>query len=107
MANSEADKERLELYSEVHLSNKQDLTDSEKIPILEKKLRSKTIHLIVNIAIIVTFIFIFASGLATFPDWFYYVLFAVFALNVILIYLQKKQIRSLIDYLNQKIERNV
>jgi len=103
MANSEADKERLELYLEVHLRNKQDLTDSEKIPFLEKKLRSKTIHLVINIAIIVVFIFMFAGGLTTFPEWFYYILFGVFALNVFLIHIQKKQIRSLIDYLNRKI----
>jgi len=107
MANFEADKEKLELYSEVHLRNNQDLTDSEKIPILEKKLRSKTIHLVINIAIIVIFIFMFAGGLTTFPEWFYYILFGVFALNLFLIHLQKKQIRSLMNYLNQKIDRGV
>jgi uncharacterized membrane protein len=103
MDNSEADKERLELYSEVHLRNQQDLTNSEKISVLEKKLRSKTIHLVINVTIIVIFIFMFAGGLTTFPEWFYYILFGVFALNVFLVHLQKKQIRSLLDYLKRKI----
>jgi hypothetical protein len=75
----------------------QDLTDSEKIPVLEKKLRSKTIHLVINVAIIVIFIFMFAGGLTTFPEWFYYILFGVFALNLFLVHLQKKQIRSLLE----------
>jgi len=102
---SPEDKEKYEIYSEVHLRSEKDLTDAEKITALNKKNRSKTIHLVVNIAIIIVFAFMFAAGLTTFANWFYYILFGVFALNLILIHLQKKQINSLIDYLNYKIER--
>ncbi len=99
------DKEKFEIYSEVHLRSEKELPDSEKITALQKKLRYKNIHLVINIAIIVVFAFMFVAGLTTFANWFYYILFGVFALNIFLIHLQKKQINSLISYLNYKIER--
>ncbi len=92
------DEERYKIYEQVHLRSKGDLTSSEKIEELKKKLRNKSIHFILNIAIVVLFVFMFLNDMTTFADWFYYVLFGVFLLNMILIQLQKKQINALLDY---------
>lgn len=103
MEHQTEDEERLSVYEEVHLRGKQDLSDEEKIDYLRKKSRNKSIHFIINIAIVLFFIMMLVNEATTFGDWFYYVLFGVFALNMLLIYFQKKQITSLIDYLNQKV----
>lgn len=96
MDTSGHDEERLKIYEQVHLRSKEDLPRAEKIEELNKKLRSKSIHFILNISIMILFVFMFLNGITTFSDWFYYVLFGVFLLNMILIYLQRRQIRELI-----------
>lgn len=95
------DKERFSVYEEVHLRGKQDLSKEEKIDYLQKKSRNKSKHLIINVLIIISFILMLIYEAKTFGDWFYYVLFGVFALNMLLIYFQKKQISGLIGYLEQ------
>lgn len=96
-------KERYAIYEEVHLRGKKGLSTEEKIEFLHKKSRNKTIHFIINVVIVIFFIFMLVNGATTFGDWFYYVLFGVFALNMLLIYFQKKQITSLIDNLDKKL----
>ena len=96
MSSREEDEERFRIYEQVHLRSKEDLTQTEKIEELNRKLRNKSIHFILNISIVVLFAFMFLNGMTTFSDWFYYVLFGVFLLNMILIYLQRRQIRELI-----------
>ena len=95
--------EKFAIYEEVHLRGKKDLTTEEKIEFLHKKSRNKSIHFIMNVVIVIFFIFMLINGATTFGDWFYYVLFGIFALNMILIYFQKKQITNLITYLDKKL----
>ena len=95
------EEEKLAVYEEVHLRGKKDLSNKEKIDFLKKKNRNKSIHFIINVVIVVFFIFMLINEATTFGDWFYYVLFGVFALNMLLIYFQKKQIASLIDFLDR------
>tara|TARA_R100001143_G_C3361345_1_gene136862 strand:- start:36555 stop:36875 length:321 start_codon:yes stop_codon:yes gene_type:complete len=103
MKHQTEDEERLSVYEEVHLRGKQDLSNEEKIDYLRKKNRNKSIHFIINIVIVLFFILMLVNEQTTFGDWFYYVLFGVFALNMILIYFQKKQIVNLIDDLVLKV----
>lgn len=91
------------MYENVHLRGKKDLSNEAKIEFLRKKSRNKSIHLIINIVIVLFFILMLINEATTFGDWFYYILFGVFALNMLLIYFQKKQVASLIAYLDQKV----
>lgn len=105
MSISERDEERLETYLRVHLRSKKDLPDKEKIPELEKKLRNKYVQFIVNVVIIVLFIYAFFNDLTTFGDWFFYLIFGVFALNILLLTVQRHQLNELIEYVKNRIER--
>lgn len=98
------EEERFTVYEEVHLRGNKDLSNLEKIEFLKKKSRNKSIHFIINVVIVVLFIFMLINEATTFGDWFYYLLFGVFALNMLLIHFQKKQIASLIDYLERKYQ---
>lgn len=98
MTISNHDEERFRIYEQVHLRSKQNLTQPEKIEELNRKLRNKSIHFILNITIILLFVYMFFNDLTTFADWFYYGLFAVFLLNMLLIQLQKRQIRALLTH---------
>ncbi len=105
MPNSSVDSEKIELYKQVHLRTKRELSDEEKVPFLEKKRRSKWIQLVLNISIILLFAYMYTQGLTTFDDWFYYLLFGIFSLNLFLIYFQVKQINVLIDHINRERDR--
>ncbi|MCC5941629.1 MAG: hypothetical protein JJU37_08820 [Balneolaceae bacterium] len=105
MPNSSADAEKIELYKQVHLRSKNELSDDEKIPFLEKKRRSKWIQLGLNVSIIFLFIYMYSQGLTTFGDWFYYLLFGIFSLNLLLIYFQVKQINFLIEHMQSERDR--
>lgn len=103
MTFSEEDEARLETYAQVHLRKKQDLSDPEKVTALRKKLTNKWIQLFINVAIILVFGYMFLMGYTTFGDIFYYIIFGLFLVNMLLIFLQKKQIEELIDYLEYKM----
>ena len=105
MSYSGRDEERLETYLSVHLRSKKDLPDKEKIPELEKKLRNKYIQFIVNVVIILLFIYAFFNDLTTFGDWFFYLIFGVFALNILLLAVQRRQLNELIEYVNHRLDR--
>ncbi len=105
MTDSSFEAEKIELYKEVHLRSKKELSDDEKIPFLEKKRRSKWMQLGLNLAIIFLFIYMYSNGLTTFGDWFYYLLFGIFSLNLVLIYFQVKQINVLIQHIQTEQER--
>ncbi len=105
MSYSNKDEERLEAYMSVHLRKKKDLPDDEKIPELQKKRRNKYIQFVLNLVIIVLFIYAYLYDLTTFGDWFFYLIFGVFAINIILLYVQRNQLNELIDYVNYNIDR--
>jgi hypothetical protein len=104
--NYSADEEaRMQSYAKVHLRSKTDLPHEDKIIELNKRLKTKWIQLVINVAIIVVFGYMFLRGYTTFSDIFYYVLFGLFFINVVLIFLQRRQINELISYLEFKAER--
>lgn len=107
MSYSSSEEEKFDAYLNVHLRSKQDLPDEEKIPELEKKLRNKFIQFVVNIIIIVLFIYAFFNDLTTFGDWFFYLIFVVFAINILLLAVQRRQINELIEYINHRLDRGV
>ncbi len=100
---SEGEKEKLESYLHVHLRKKTNLPDAEKLQELKKKLRNKILQLLLNVAIILVFIFAYLNNLTQFGVVFYYVLFGVFVLNIVLITIQYRQIRELIEYVQHRI----
>jgi hypothetical protein len=102
---SSQDEARMKTYAKVHLRSKEDLPHSEKITELRKRLKTKWIQLAINVAIILVFAYMFLRGYTTFGDIFYYVLFALFVVNIILIFMQRRQITELISYLEFKKER--
>lgn len=105
MKYSEEERARMSTYAKVHLRSQEDLPLRDKIIELNKRLRTKWIQLVINVAIIVVFGYMFFRGYTTFSNIFYYILFALFLVNVILIFLQRRQINELIDYLEFKAER--
>lgn len=105
MAYSKKDQERLDTYMSVHLRKKEDLPNSEKIPELEKKRRNKYIQFVLNLVIIILFIYAYLFDVTTFGDWFFYLIFGVFAINMILLYVQRNQLNELIEYVNYNIDR--
>ena len=106
MSYSSDDKARFKTYLEVFLrSENEALRDTEKIPALRKKLNSKWVQLFINVAIIILFVFMYLNGYTTFGDIFYYFIFGVFAINIALIFWQRKQITELIEFLEYRIER--
>lgn len=102
---SSEEQERFQSYLKVHLKKDQlDLSVSEQIGALEKRARSKRWHLLINIAAILFFGYSFYFGITQLSQTFFIIIMVVFGINVGLIFYQRKQIYSLIDYLKQKQE---
>ena len=96
---------RLQSYLTVHLKKDElSLSESEKIDALHKKKRNKWIQLAVNIAAILFFGYSFYFNITQLSQTFFIVIFAVFAVNVGLIFYQKNQIDELLEYLQWKIQ---
>lgn len=107
MSYSNEDVDRFEVYEKAHLRKKADLPDREKITELQKKLKGKWFQFFLNIGIIVIFLYMFINDYTTFPDFFYYFVFALFVINIGLIFLQRRQIEELISYIQYKIDRGI
>ena len=100
--------ERMQSYLNIHLKkDAQSLSKDEQIAQLQKKDRNKWIMLAVNIAALLVFGYSFYYDITDLGQTFFYVIVAVFGINVGLIFYQKKQIRELIDYLNWKKQHEV
>ncbi len=95
--------ERFRSYINIHLkNNEQSLPLSEQISALYKKDRNKWWHFAINLAAILFFGYSFYTDITQLNPIIFYVIFAVFGINVVLIFYQKKQIHQLIDYLEWK-----
>lgn len=95
--------ERFKSYINVHLKNdQQSLPLSKQINVLHKKDRNKWWQFAINIAAILFFGYSFYTDITQLSPTVFYVIFAVFGINVGLIFYQKKQIHELIDYLEWK-----
>jgi len=96
---------RLQSYLTVHLKKDElSLSESEKIDALHKKKRNKWIQLAVNIAAILFFGYSFYFNITQLSHTFFIIIFAVFVVNVGLIFYQKNQIDELLEYLQWKIQ---
>ena len=101
-SNSE-EQDRLQSYLNVHLKKEeQSLSAGDKIEALQKKDRNKWIQLAVNIAAIIFFGYSFYFDITQLGQTFFIIIFAVFVINVGLIFYQRRQIKELIEYLKWK-----
>lgn len=97
--------ERLQSYLTIHLKKDElSLPKSEQVDALQKKKRNKWIQLAVNIAAILFFGYSFYFDITQLGQTFFYIIFAVFTINMGLIFYQKNQIDELLEYLQWKIQ---
>lgn len=98
--------ERLNTYKNIHLKkDQQSLPISGQIDALRTRDRNKWWQLAVNVAAILFFGYSFYYDITQLSATVFYVIFAVFGINVGLIFYQKKQIQQLIGYLEWKQQR--
>ena len=92
--------QRYQSYLNVHLKDdERALSKSEQITILEKKNRNRWWLLLLNIAAILFFGYSFFYDITQLGSTLFYILVAVFVINLLLITYQKKQITELVEYL--------
>lgn len=93
---SEADKERLESYLNIHLKKDElDLPVDRKLEALDKRDRNKWLQMAVNLAAMIFFGYSFYYDITQLSNTIFWAIAAVFAVNVGLIFWQKRQIREL------------
>ena len=97
--------ERLQSYLTIHLKKDElSLPENEQLDALQKKKRNKWIQLAVNIAAILFFGYSFYFDITQLGQTFFYIIFAVFTINMGLIFYQKNQIDELLEFLRWKIQ---
>lgn len=103
-ANDSELEERYQSYLNIHLKKEQrDLPTEGKIEALQQRNRSKWWHLIINFAAIIFFGYSFYFDITQLGSTFFIIIMVVFVINVVLIFFQKNQINSLIQYLEDKL----
>ncbi|PAU93362.1 hypothetical protein CK503_11530 [Aliifodinibius salipaludis] len=103
--NNSDTQERLQSYLTIHLKKDElSLPESEQLDALQKKKRNKWIQLAVNIAAILFFGYSFYFDITQLGQTFFYIIFAVFTINMGLIFYQKNQIDELLEFLQWKIQ---
>lgn len=94
---------RLQSYLNIHLKKDElSLPAEEQVKALHKKKRNKWIQLAVNIIAILFFGYSFYFDITQLSSTFFYIIFAVFIVNVGLIFYQKNQLDELVAYLQWK-----
>lgn len=92
--------DRLQSYLNIHLKKDElSLPLNEKIEALYKRKRNKWIQFAINIAAILFFGYSFYFEITDLSQTFFLIIFAVFVINIGLIFYQKSQIEELVDYL--------
>ena len=100
------EQKRLQSYLSIHLKKDQlELSTGDKIDVLRKRDRAKMWHIIINVVAILFFGYSFYYDITELSQTFFYIIFAVFGVNVGLILYQKRQINELIAYLEWKREQ--
>ncbi|HLR76557.1 MAG TPA: hypothetical protein VK106_02785 [Balneolaceae bacterium] len=74
----------------------------EKIELLKKRKRSRWWMLGINVAVILFFGYSFFFHITELSNTLFYILCAVFIINMVLIYYQTKQLAELIEWLVKK-----
>ncbi|MEX0994241.1 MAG: hypothetical protein WD599_01855 [Balneolaceae bacterium] len=99
MVYSQEDLARFKSYEKVHLRKVDDsLPVDEKIKALEKKDRNKWVMLWLNLLAILFFSYSYYFDITALGDTIFIILLIIFTVNVGLIFLQKRQIKELIDF---------
>lgn len=99
--------DKLESYLTIHLKKDElSLPDSEKIEALHKTKRNKWIQLVINVAAILFFGYSFYFDITQLGQTFFFIIFAVFTINMGLIFYQKNQIDDLLAYLQWKVKND-
>ncbi len=94
---------QLQSYLKIHLKKDElSLPVKGQIDALHKKKRNKWIQFAINIAAILFFGYSFYFQITDLSQTFFFIIFAVFVINVGLIFYQKKQIEELVGYLQWK-----
>lgn len=105
--NDSEKQDKLQSYLKIHLKKDElSLSDSEQVEALHKRKRNKWIQLAINIAAILFFGYSFYFDITQLGQTFFFIIFAVFAINVGLIFYQKNQLDELLAYLQWKIEND-
>lgn len=95
--------DRLQSYLNIHLKKDEiSLPTRQKIEALYKRKRNKWIQFAINIAAILFFGYSFYFKITDLSQTFFLIIFAVFVINIGLIFYQKSQIEELVDYLQWK-----
>lgn len=98
MSNLYHDKERFERFEKVHLRGAdENLTTSERIEFLNKRIRKKNWLIGLNVLAILFFSYSFYYGITQLGETLFTILVVVFIVNVGLILLQKRQITEMIE----------
>ncbi|MEX0771378.1 MAG: hypothetical protein WD035_11620 [Balneolaceae bacterium] len=99
MTYSQEDLERFKSYEKVHLRKVDDsLSIGKKIEALQKKDRNKWMMLLLNALAVIFFSYSYYFDITALSDTIFIVLLVIFTVNVGMIFLQKKQIRELIEF---------
>lgn len=105
--NDSEKQDKLQSYLKIHLKKDElSLSNSEQVEALHKRKRNKWIQLAINIAAILFFGYSFYFDITQLGQTFFFIIFAVFAINVGLIFYQKNQLDELLAYLQWKIEND-
>lgn len=99
MAYSEEDEKKIEAYERIHLKEDQrELPPTEKVKALQGRDRNKWLQFGLNILAIAFFGYSYYFHITRLSDTLLIILFVVFLLNMVMIFYQKKQIQTLIEY---------
>ena len=99
------DVERFERYKRIHLrNNEMELPLDQQLEALQKRKRNKWIQMVVNLLAILFFGYSYYFDITQLGNTFLYILIAVFVINTVLIFYQRKQILELERYLNDQLE---
>ncbi len=101
----EEDLERFERYKRIHLKHEEiEQPVEQQLQALHKRDRNKWIQLLVNILAILFFGYSYYFDITRLSNTFLYVLIAVFIINTVLIFYQKKQIRLLKEHMQSELD---
>lgn len=102
---SEEDLERFDRYKRIHLKHEEiEQPLDQQLQALQKRDRNKWIQLLVNILAILFFGYSYYYDITQLSNTFLYVLVAVFIINTMLIFYQKKQISELKEYVQSELD---
>ena len=100
---TENQEQKFESYLNIHLKkDQQDLSREQQVKLLHKRQRNKWFHLLLNFVAILLFGYSFYYDLTQLSETIFLVIMGVFAVNIGLIFYQRKQIGELIAYLNHQ-----